>query len=257
MTIRIKDTASALAYLASVEVALPAPVDADGNIKVRRYCGRCGGTGQYPSALHQGICLECGGQPHRMSWVETTSAVAFARKQKTRIADERRKQAKRDAKIAAEQAEAEAKLAALPQAIRDRIEQGGSDFLVDLQHKARRWGLSERQIAAVQRIIDREAQAAAEPEYAPVTAGRRVLRGRLLSIKLKDGLYGQQVKALMAAQGDDGSVQKLWGTLPRSMADAWQHDDAIKVGDEVAIKATVEPSRDDACFGFWSRPVAA
>jgi hypothetical protein len=95
-----------------------------------------------------------------------------------------------------------------------------------------------------------EAQRAAEREAAaPVTEGRHEVVGTVLTIKevqtdssFHYGDDGVRWKALIRL--DDGA--KVWGSRFAN----------IEKGDRIRFTATFTPSKDDAKFGFYSRPVA-
>lgn len=76
--------------------------------------------------------------------------------------------------------------------------------------------------------------------------GRIEITGTVVSVKLVDTQFGTVHKMLV--RHADG--WKVWGTVPRAL-------DVPAKGDTVTLTATVEPSRDDAKFGFYSRPTGA
>lgn len=95
-----------------------------------------------------------------------------------------------------------------------------------------------------------EAQRAAEAEAAaPVPIGRVIITGRVLAIKTVErqtyyhGDDGMATKVLI----QDLSGFKVWGN---------RFINADK-GDLITFTATLEPSKDDAKFGFFSRPAKA
>lgn len=113
--------------------------------------------------------------------------------------------------------------------------------------------LSERQIDAVYRAIERDkeyaakkaAEAAAHPP-APVVEGKIVVTGEIISIKLHQNAYG--VREVMTVRDDRGF--KVWGTQPTSLYDA-------EVGSRVTFTATVKKSDNDETFRFFRRPTKA
>lgn len=135
--------------------------------------------------------------------------------------------------------------------------------LADIAHKGLKFGgLTARQVELVRRIHDgtpaewevkkaaKDAARAAEEAAAqpvPVTAERLEITGTVLTTREQDGyMPGTKVtKILVRAEAGF----KVWGTLPRAI-------DA-KRGDVVAFSAKVERSKDDAKFGFFSRPTKA
>ena len=130
-----------------------------------------------------------------------------------------------------------------------------NSFLVDLAHKLRTYGeLSEKQVAAARRSIE-EAPAkqacylakkaereALEAAAQPVPTGRVTVTGEILGFKTIDSQFGSTLK--MIVRDDRGF--KVFGTVPRGL-------DCDK-GSRVTFVATVEPSREDKKFGYYSRP---
>lgn len=146
--------------------------------------------------------------------------------------------------------------------------------LADIARKGLAWGgLSERQVELVKRIhsgtkaeweVKREAQiaqriaedAAAEP--VPVTAERIEIEGEVLTIKEQDGYMPGQSVLKMLVKTTRGF--KLWGSVPSILLNDICHDNAGSKslrGKKVAFSAKVERSKDDAKFGFFSRPTKA
>jgi hypothetical protein len=117
--------------------------------------------------------------------------------------------------------------------------------------------------------------------------GKVKVTGEVISTKVQDGQYGPQYKMLVK---DDRGF-KVWGSIPSSLQlfDYWeehpveagelarmrgihgdnvverdngfvvrvQHQRALDRGDRVRFTASVEPSKDDAKFGFYKRPSKA
>ena len=113
--------------------------------------------------------------------------------------------------------------------------------------------LSEKQVNYLRVLVDRianrgqrAAQWAAEAQdAAPVPTGRLTFTGTILTVKGQETRFGYVTKLLVKTS--DG--WKAWGTCPRSI-------DANK-GDTITMTASVEPSPNDAKFGFYSRPTGA
>jgi hypothetical protein len=145
-----------------------------------------------------------------------------------------------------------------------------NQFLGDLYAKlyGRGWELSERQIEAVRRSVQRDAEFAARRaaerealvDAPPLAEGRQRIVGEIVSAKEQDTMYGLQRKMLVRLA--DGN--KVWGTVPSSIIDAaWSMDrpgDTTRdrlVGLQVQFTAQVERSHDDTHFGFFKRPTNA
>ena len=144
-----------------------------------------------------------------------------------------------------------------------------NSFTHDIHRKLHQYGnLSERQVAAVLRgaqrdaewAARREAEAAALEGVAPLAEGRRRITGEIVSAKVKTTRFGWVAKMLV--REPDGN--KVWGSIPRAMLDPDLHDGqnytgsdetlAPLVGTTVTIIAAVRRSDDDTHFGFFSRP---
>jgi hypothetical protein len=142
-----------------------------------------------------------------------------------------------------------------------------NSFLSDLYGKLYRKGytLSERQIDAVRRSVQRDAERAERfaadqallADAPDLAEGRYTVEGEIISAKVQDSQYGSQLKMLVRLA--DGN--KVWGTVPASIEDAsYQMDrpgDSIRdrlVGLTVRFAAEVKRSNDDAHFGFFKRP---
>lgn len=117
--------------------------------------------------------------------------------------------------------------------------------------------LSDKQIDCIMTSTDRDIQRAAEkaaepkPEL-PVATGRRTVVGEILATKLVESDYGDTLKMLV--REDDHN--KVWGTVPSGLYDLVPVKEGEHQfrGTRVSFTATVEASRDDEHFGFYSRP---
>jgi len=129
--------------------------------------------------------------------------------------------------------------------------------IVDMVGKLAFYGsLSDKQFAFMARLlkaiparVERDAARAVEAEAAaPIPAdmvGKRLrVEGVVLAIKVSNGRFGPQTKMLV--KHDAGF--KLWGTVPAAAIGE------VKKGDRIAVEAKVDASKDDAKFGFLSRP---
>ena len=235
-------------------------------------CVRCGGSGHYS----HGACYRCGGcgtDPTRRdygfpsywsdeqceSWLNRKAALSDARRQ-----------AKNPKRLATEEALFAENLAACPAlsafhefvwfdadstpkdqwpVLNRRVTQWEATFIRDTVSKARRYALSEKQIAVCNSIIERAneraAKAAAEAETAVnAPSGRCEIEGEVVSIKEYDGDYGHVVKILVACEG-----YKCFGTAPRSIVEE------VKRGYRVSLTATLQPK--ERGFAIFSRPAKA
>lgn len=191
---------------------------------------------------------------------------------------------RREAKLAAF-TEAHPQVVAFLDEYRAKVEAGerrANDFLHSISFKLKKWGeLSEKQVAAVERSIEREAEWAAEreaeeadePDPAPAIEGRIEITGKIVSSKYKDTQFGSVLKMVVL---DDRGF-KVWGTQPDGLlaeAPNPYSDDATASqagwiekgekwyrpadrGDRVRFTATVTRSDRDETFGFFKRPTKA
>lgn len=133
-----------------------------------------------------------------------------------------------------------------------------AEFIRDIEAKAHRFPISEKQAALAvsirQKIAERAAQKRAEQENAkPVPEGRVEVVGTILSVKTSEVSYGyhQSAIAWKALIRCDG--YKLFGTIPASILDGVD-DPKTLVGSQVKFTAKVEPKEPG--FGFYSRPTS-
>lgn len=84
-------------------------------------------------------------------------------------------------------------------------------------------------------------------QLADAPTGRKVVKGKVLSVKMKDSFYGQTLKMLV----QDESGFKVWSTVPSNVANY------IEKGNDIEFTVTLKPSNDDTKFAFGSRPASA
>ena len=127
-------------------------------------------------------------------------------------------------------------------------------IMVDMTMKLIRNGsLSEAQWAFFEKIPGiiedlREKQAAREAEQAdlpPAPEGRIEITATVLSVKVQEGYYGDQLKMLLKHP----TGWKAWCSVPSSISP--------ERGDTVALNVTLKRSDDDPSFAFGSRPAKA
>jgi hypothetical protein len=140
-----------------------------------------------------------------------------------------------------------------PKLIEARDSENG--FVQDVIGKLEKNGeLTERQIAAVIKAVERdaewEAKKAAEQKKMEsakdAPSGRIEITGEILSIKYRDSFYGGGFK--ITIKTTDG--WKLWVSRPSALKE-------VEVGDTVSMTAMVTPSNDDPKFAFGKRPSKA
>lgn len=87
----------------------------------------------------------------------------------------------------------------------------------------------------------------AEAAPIPVNGQRITVTGEVLTLREQESQYGVTLKALVRTEAG----WKVWGTMPKALRGK------ASVGDTIRFDAKVEPSRDDATFGFFNRPTKA
>lgn len=116
--------------------------------------------------------------------------------------------------------------------------------------------LSEKQIAAAERSIlkakERDAAKKAKAEamsgLAPMTAGRRLITGKIVSKKWMQNDFSYSGGSTAKIVIEDAEGYRYYGTLPSSVCD-------LDRGDEISLTATITPKgEDDPHFGFYKRP---
>jgi len=140
------------------------------------------------------------------------------------------------------------------------------DIARDIKERFESWGdLSEKQVKLLRKLKHDIENPPPEIEWKPIEEGRRKgVEGVILTVKLQDGYYGNTWKMLVHLDGD----QKVWGSMPVSLADRYHEVVAEKRaesgdlkgwlrGKRIRFNGTFRRSDDDACFGFFSRPGAA
>jgi hypothetical protein len=226
-------------------------------------CGRCEGTGRW---VNGGVCFNCGGS----GFHPRQTPFKFEASPKVRHAREAKARAKR----AAEDAAFEDSLrkiggdveATLRSAVAKFKELGGyysqdadgagdmtrdESFAYSMAEKLRKYGsLSDAQVAAVQRGVDRQKAFAAEAEalksVEPLPEGRYEIEGEVYATKPPD--YEQQYPGWkLGVKLADGN--RVWGNMPSAISP--------ERGDRVKFTAKVKRSEKDEHFGFFSNPRGA
>jgi hypothetical protein len=98
---------------------------------------------------------------------------------------------------------------------------GFGGFYHSLMHKLNRYGgLTENQLAAIEKSINRqaefEARKAEEPQpETPLAEGKREVEGVIVSTKVQEGyMPGESVVKMLVKQDD---LNKVWGTVPQAL----------------------------------------
>jgi hypothetical protein len=127
--------------------------------------------------------------------------------------------------------------------------------------------LSDKQVAFALKLADevRNPPPAERHVAAPIEEGRQVVRGRVVSLKVHEGHYGDTLKMTVKIETPDGSWL-VWGTCPSAIAGDHLTDGDVNApremvagverGDEVEFSAKLKPGRDEH-FALFSRPTKA
>lgn len=164
----------------------------------------------------------------------------------------------------------------------DELNASTNPFVIDVLSKGPKYGLTERQINAIQNAVqkdkDRVALRAAQAliPTVPVPEGSGiVIEGTVLSTKWQESQFGSVHKFLISVETPAGNY-KLWGSVPKDLEGTWGcvgcksigpvctdactqdfahgYIGAFEVGDKVRFTANVTKSEKDEAFGFFSRP---
>lgn len=219
------------------------------NGRVPKKCGRCGGYGRGNWIQDFGLCYACRGSgkgtPAKAwafppdwtdeqctAWLDDHNAKLEAKRAEKKKAAEEARESER-LEVVAKNTKA-----AGVRALNFKTENA---FILDIQAKAQKYLLSQKQVEALKNAISRERERAQQAKHAIwPTEGRQEITGEVVSIKLKDGFYGPSLKMMIQCGG-----YRLYGTCPSALQDCG-------VGARVTFTATVEPK--EAGFGFFSRP---
>lgn len=226
-------------------------------------CGRCMGVGYIAGfeSIDNGTCFDCRGRKGTKSTAGKERAA-----EKRRLAARKAEETKLVKKQQFHNEQMEKAEAQFPILAGWRDAMDTNAFVADIWAKAFDYELSEKQIAAVAKVLqadaDRAAKKAAEKaEMNPVETGKQTISGEVVNVKYQDSVYGGSWKMLVK---DDRNF-KVWGTIPTAIfnqqeaeveADVNVFPDAL-VGRRVSFNATVEASDNDETFGFYSRPSKA
>ena len=203
----------------------------------RGKCFKCGGRGYGNWRPDGGRCYQClgsGAGGKIKNWAFPTE---WKDDQCTEwLTDHEAKlQARRDKK-AAEKAEAEA--VRLSDIAAKNLKAAGvramnfkteNTFILDIQAKAAKYLLSQKQIDALKNACKRERdrKKEAKSEILP-PEGRQEITGEVLSVKEHHSMYGVSLKMTVKCDGF-----RLWGTVPKSIDP--------QRGDTVSFTATIKP----------------
>lgn len=254
-------------------------------------CRRCGGEGHHSHNGEHSRCYDCDNTSAKLGdfisddradaekWCHVR-ALAKANRDRKRFAKEQAARDARDARVAALKA-TDADVVDMLQKIYDdeneaygtgdysKVSKNG--FLRDMAGKlfnASENGLTENMVAALRKVVVREAEKAVAKESLPaLVEGRRAITGKVVSTKEVESDFGTGYKMLV--EEVDGT--RVFGSIPSNLWNeveflgayrkhAWNETDDVMtklVGMELTFTATVEISKNDKSFGFFKRPTKA
>ena len=247
---------------------------ADGDTYYRA-CSRCAGVGRYMFNGETDTCYRCAGSK------EDPNAKALTLEDAKRNAANRaraaeRAQDKREAEHAERMTALDAKIQRyrgthpdVVAALEVAREQDQGGFLGDMAALLF-WAvnidreLSERQIAAIQRVAHDNAAATPVPEM------RARVTGKIVSVKEEEDHYSRYGGSTFKMLVEDATGFRVFGTIPASLCDQLfdeyrTQEDTEGIGTdqifsdfckgrEVAFTASLIRSERDASFGFFKRP---
>jgi hypothetical protein len=127
-----------------------------------------------------------------------------------------------------------------------------------LIEKSSKYGLSDKQVNLIESVanklpnlvedyINYENNKRFRMENTPhIVEGKQTIRGRVISTKWVDTMYGSTRKMLV----EDVKGYKVYGSVPSAI-------DSVNNGDEIEFTAALSASDDDPTFGFFKRPTKA
>jgi len=134
----------------------------------------------------------------------------------------------------------------------------------DIAAKLDEWGdLSPRQVDFVWSLYAQAYGPQVAPEVnVPAPTGKVTVRGKVVSTKVVDSMYGTQWKMVVKVSDAQRNTWLVWTTVPRNLVGGYnpepgsvKHLDDLK-GCEVQFNATLEPGRESH-FAFGKRPTKA
>lgn len=248
-------------------------------------CPRCGGRGYGHWYQDGGVCYGCGGTGGHGSRLQK-----LTKKNGTLTRDTARQFLPHIApELHAEllHAERTAAVREKKSRIRRAIETGdltredldalrvmrGTEFGDSLRAAVLTYGhLTDNQSAAIIKAAARKVESAARREAeeaaaAPAPEGRVTIAGRIVSVKLRESIYGCAWKALLVCTDENGGVFKVYMTLTDTAIDAiapsveempdntgWADRVKATTGRTIRCAVTLTRSDDDESFAFGKRP---
>lgn len=211
-------------------------------------CGRCAGRGYGPWRPDGGRCYQCLGSGRGRGvkvyafpadWTDDQCAT-WTDDYNAKL--EARRAARKKAKDEAAESERQEIVAKNTKAagVRAMNFKTENSFILDIQAKAQKYLLSQKQVDALKKACQRERDRKKEAKSDRMPPeGRQVITGEVLSIKEHHGTFGFSLKLTVKCDG-----YRLWGTCPKGMG--------AERGDTVRFTATIQPKEKG--FGFFSRP---
>jgi hypothetical protein len=219
-------------------------------------CSRCCGQGHIWNYGHvmNGVCFACNGRATQSKVHKVYTAERLAKLDAAKAKRDAAKEAKRIERLRIEGEENRKRLAAFLEehgALLDAASKLNDSFAKDVCRTAlEKMTLTDRQRDALQGAIDRAAQ---DATAADCPTGRIQITGTIATVKFQDSQYGGSYKMLVKTEAGF----KVWGTVPSNLYGYAEGTITELLDATVTMTATIEPSRDDAKFGFYKRPTKA
>lgn len=224
-------------------------------------CARCSGTGQWagPGVDYTVMVRGADGTIEKRSMAcfgchgtggKHVSQAQLDRREADRARRERKRAAEMQENLATAEQNRRAFFEQHPALVALEDKRDDNRFASSLCQVEAGRSLSEKQLAAAEAMVARDAERAAEAAAArPVVEGRQVITGEILSVKVVENDFGGTIK--MTVRDDRGF--RVFGTMPGALAG----DHSVQAGARVELTATVKASDRDKDFGFFSRPAKA
>lgn len=135
----------------------------------------------------------------------------------------------------------------------EALRHGTHDIIRDIRIKARRFDLSEKQVALVLKLRREELNPAPVEVKVAVPEGKIEHVGTIQSVKSHESRFGFSLKMTLRVETEAG-VYRVWGTVPSKLLDLTSRDARELIGRRVSIVVDATRSDRDEAFGFFKRP---
>jgi predicted RNA-binding Zn-ribbon protein involved in translation (DUF1610 family) len=211
----------------------------------------------------------CDGENHGAGYLGIDTVPQWVRERDAKAAEQRKRRAEeRKAREAKKAADARDEILAAHPLLRELANDEiafKSDFLLDMRRVLETGRMTERQIAAAEKVITEirrreEERAARERRQAELRAagvtvptGRRTFTGTVIAVRSEPSRFRNGDEHRMLVEAAEG--WRAWGTVPRSLRTAVETPREL-IGRKVEVTATIERRTEDSLFGIMRRPIA-